>query len=79
MNYNEVIQKSLEVRWMVGMCQDGKSCWCRTIRAETPLLFKENRHGDEDEYWIVRPGELNRETVEHIVKIHNEWLENKTK
>jgi len=31
-------------------------------------------YDDEEEYWVVRSGELNKTTVEHIVKIHNESL-----
>ena len=37
-------------------------------------MYVEFNGSDEEEYWVVRSGELNKTTVEHIVKIHNESL-----
>ena len=74
MTYQEAIQKSLTVKWKVGTCDEGERCWCRTIVCEQPIMFKESEEDDEDEYWVVAPGDLNKETVEHIVKLHNESI-----
>ena len=59
--------------WYVGTCSSGESCWCRTIST------KPNGDPDEDEmdYCIAHAGCLSKDVAEHIVKIHNEWLEGK--
>jgi len=77
MNYQKAIEKSLTIKWKVDVCSQGEQCWCRVIRCEDPILFKES--DDLEEYYVVRSGELNKETVEHIVKIHNETLNTKNK
>jgi hypothetical protein len=74
MNYEEAIQKSLTVKWKVDTCSQGEQCWCRVIKCEEPLMFKEKEYLDEDEYYIVGTGDLNKETAEHIVKIHNQTI-----
>ena len=74
MNYEEAIHKSLTVKWKVDTCPQGEICWCRVIRCEEPLMYKEREDSDEDEYYPIKAGEVNKETVEHIVKIHNEAI-----
>jgi hypothetical protein len=74
MTYKQAIEKSLTVKWKVGTCDQGEKCWCRTIKCEQPVMFKEREDDEEDEYWVVGPAELNKETVEHIVKLHNESI-----
>ena len=77
MTYQEAIEKSLTVKWEIGTCQQGEQCWCRTIKPVEPILFED---GDtEEEYYVVRSGELNKETVEHLVKLHNETFNTKEK
>jgi len=77
MNYQEAIEKSLTVKWKVDTCHEGERCWCRVIRGEEPILYKELDDSDEEEYYIVGSGELNKETVEHIVSLHNETFNTK--
>jgi hypothetical protein len=79
MNYQEAIEKSLTIKWKVDTCSQGEQCWCRVVRCEDPILFKESDDSDSEEYYVVRSGELNKETVEHIVKIHNEMFNTKNK
>ena len=74
MTYAEAIQKSLTVKWKMYTCKEGEQCWCRTIKCEEPLMYKERDDAEENEYWVIGPGELNKETVEHLVKIHNESI-----
>jgi len=75
MNYEDAIEESLKRKWVVGTCSQGESCWCRIIKCDPPLMYVEfDSYDDEEEYWVVRSGELNKTTVEHIVKIHNESL-----
>jgi hypothetical protein len=74
MTYAEAIQKSLTVKWKVDTCDQGEECWCRIVKCEEPLMYKEREDSDEDEYWPIRAGEVGKETVEHIVKLHNKSI-----
>jgi hypothetical protein len=74
MKYEEAIQKSLTVKWKIDTCSEGERCWCRVIKCDPPIMYKEREDSDEEEYWPVRAGEVGRDTVEHIVKIHNEAI-----
>lgn len=73
MNYEEAIRKSLKVEWKVGFCPQGDKCWCRTIEPIEPITFI-NQNNEEDEFYILPIGSLNKETVEHLVKLHNNKL-----
>ena len=75
LNYQQAIEESLKRRWKIGTCSQGEECWCRTIKCEDPLMFSESDDSEEEEYHVVRSGELNRETVEHLVRIHNQQVE----
>lgn len=70
MTYQDAIEKSFTVKWNIGTCSEGERCWCRTIKPVGPILF--NDGNTEEEYYVVRSGELNKETVEYLVKLHNE-------
>lgn len=73
MTYQEAITKSLSVRWEVDTCSQGESCWCRTIKPVDPILYED---GDtQEEYQVVRAGELQRKTVEYLVDIHNKNIQ----
>lgn len=74
MKYEEAIQKSLSTKWVIGTCSEGEKCWCRTVSCEPHIMFKDS-DGSEHEYWPIRSGEVGRETVEHIVKLHNDKIE----
>jgi hypothetical protein len=74
MNYEQAIEKSLTEKWKIGVCSQGEECWCRVIRCEPPLMFREREDSDSEEYYVVRSGELNKSTAEHIVKLQNEDL-----
>lgn len=70
MTYQEAIEKSFSTKWKVGTCHQGEQCWCRTIEPIEPIIYKD---GDiEGSYYIVGSGELNKETAEYFVKLHNE-------
>ncbi len=72
MTYTEAQQKSLTVRWKIVTCDQGEKCWCRAIKCEEPLMFKEDN--SEDEYFVVRYGELNKDHAEYFVKLHNNTI-----
>ena len=72
MTYQEAIEKSFTVKWKTGTCSQGEKCWCRTVEPLEPILFED---GDTlTEYYVVRSGEMLKETAEHFVKLHNETL-----
>ena len=79
MNYQEAIEKSLTVKWKADTCIQGEQCWCRVIKCEEPIFFKENNDSDDEEYYVVGSGQLDKETVEHIVEIHNKTFNTKKK
>ena len=70
MTYQEAIDKSFTVKWKVGTCSQGEQCWCRTIELAEPILFDDGN--TLSEYYIVRSGEMLKETAEYFVKLHNE-------
>lgn len=75
MNYSQAIKKSLLVEWEIGTCPQGDQCWCRIIKPIIPIFFKD---GDcEEEYHILRGGELHKEIVEHIINLHNQNIRSK--
>jgi hypothetical protein len=79
MNYQEAIEKSLTVKWKVDVCIQGEQCWCRVIKCEEPIFFKKNNDSDNEEYYVVNSGELNKETVEHFVSLHNKTFKTNEK
>lgn len=74
MKYTEAIQESLKRKWVIGTCSQGEQCWCRTVRCEEPVMFIESEDVDPQELFVVRPGELGIEYVNHIIKLHNQSL-----
>lgn len=71
MTYNEALAKSLTVKWKTIPCSSsGEECWCRII-----LPIDEIKDDQENEIYIVGSGSINKEYAEHIVKIHNEYID----
>jgi hypothetical protein len=79
MNYQEAIDKSLTVKWKVDTCIQGEKCWCRVIKCKEPIFFKEDADSDNEEYYVVESGQLDKKTVEHIIKVHNETFKTNKK
>lgn len=77
MTYQEAIDKSFTVKWMVKTCIQGEQCWCRTIGPVEPIPYKD---GDSIElYYIVQDGQMSKETAEYFVKLHNQTFNTKEK
>ncbi len=76
LDYEQAITESLSRKWKIDTCQQGEECWCRVIKCDPPLFFME-KNCDDQEYYVVRSGELVKETVEHLVKLHNQSLSGK--
>jgi len=74
MTYDEAEEKALNMKWVMDTCSQGEECWCRIIKPVEPVKYNNTRHGETDwleEYWIVRPGELNKKIAERIIEDHN--------
>ena len=76
LDYEQAITESLSRKWKIDTCQQGEECWCRVIKCDPPLFFVE-KNCDDQEYYVVRSGELVKETVEHLVKLHNQSFSGK--
>jgi hypothetical protein len=72
MTHQEAKKKAFTVKWQIGTCSQGEECWCRTISPEEPITFKSGEI--EEEYYIIGSGEINKETAEYIVKLHNQTI-----
>lgn len=74
MTYEEAIKKSLETKWALGTCSSGEECWCRAIKCDPPLMYKQSENSDEEEFWPVGPGQLHKEIAERFLFLHNQNL-----
>lgn len=71
LKYKEAQELSLKVKWKTTHCQSGKSCWCRIIEPELEL-----KDDDDNEIYIASSGCVPTIYAEHIVKLHNDSLNN---
>lgn len=74
MTYEEAEEKALNMKWVMGTCSQGEECWCRVIKPIEPVKYNPSRHGKTDwleEYWVISPGELNKEVAQRIISDHN--------
>ena len=76
MNYEEANKHALAVRWKTEECGT-KDCWCRMIVPESPVIFEHN--GTDDEIYVVGAGAISKDYAEHVVKIHNQHVDNTEK
>lgn len=61
----------MNVPWSIGVCPDGKTCWCRTIITN-----------DLQDQWreipapmeIVNPGNLSRQKADMVIHRHNIYI-----
>jgi len=69
LKYKEAQELSLKVKWKATPCQSGESCWCRVIEPELEL-----KDDDGNEIYIAGSGCVPTIYAEHIVKLHNDSL-----
>jgi hypothetical protein len=76
-NYDEAQKHSLTVHWKLETCNVGESCWCRIILPTEKILYKnkvgETERVDEFEH-IIPDGSIDKETAEHVLKLHNDHV-----
>jgi hypothetical protein len=75
MTYEEAQELSLIVKWKVSTCSQGKECWCRAIVPVVPISYTEDEMNVGQEYTVVRPGELDKDLAEHLVRLHNNYID----
>lgn len=64
----------IQLRWKTELCNSGESCWCRLIVTEEKSVWENG-----SETWVVPDGSITKEEAEHIVEIHNQWLDAQNK
>lgn len=76
MNYEEATKHAMTVRWKTAECGT-PDCWCRMILTEEPVIYEHN--GSEDEIYIIGSGAVPKDYAEHIVKLHNQHVDDTKK
>lgn len=79
MKYSEAIKEIYNKPWKVSTCNERESCWCRIIKSVEPIVYREE---DEDKFSLISEvipmGIISSDFAEHVVKLHNEFLEKKS-
>lgn len=78
MTYEEAEILSYKVPWKSSTCHVGEMCWCRTIIAETPIMYQDIKSNLDDEYYIIGDASIDKKLAEYIVKLHNDNLKTQT-
>jgi hypothetical protein len=77
MNYQQAQDQSFLVPWKATECFSGTDCWCRIIVPVEPIYYTHPESPDiKREFGIVDAGNLDQQTAEYFVQLHNERLEN---
>jgi hypothetical protein len=83
MTYKEAVQELYNRPWKTVTCSQGESCWCRIIETVEPIEYQVNKsEEDEDTFELISEvipmGFINAEFAEHVVMLHNNFLEKKS-
>ena len=73
MTHEEAYNKALEVKWKVEPCFSGEECWCRLIVPDETINYGPD---NIEEVCIVSSASINKQMAEHIVNIHNQYINN---
>lgn len=76
LSFEEATELAIKSRWKTEVCNSGEECWCRLIVPETPIQYEYN--GSKDDIYIAGSGCVPKDYAEHIVKIHNEYVDANT-
>lgn len=69
--HKEAYDKLLTVKWKTSLCSQGEKCWCRGIDPVEPIIYSE-----DEEAYVAAAGTIDKQTAEHIVMIHNKYIDN---
>ena len=83
MTYKQAVQELYNRPWKTSTCSQGDSCWCRIIESVEPIEYQVNKSEvDEDTFELISEvismGIIGSDFAEHVVKLHNEFLEKKS-
>jgi hypothetical protein len=73
MTYEEAYDKVTKVKWKVESCFSGEDCWCRLIVPDETINYGPD---NVEEVYIVSSASINKKMAEHIVNIHNQYINN---
>lgn len=73
MTHEEAYNRALEVKWKVEPCFSGEKCWCRIIVPNEPINYGPD---NIEVVEIISSASINKKMAEHIVKIHNQHINN---
>lgn len=73
MTHEEAYNKVLKVKWKVEPCFSGEDCWRRIIVPDEPIKYGSD---NVEEVYIVNSASINKKMAEHIVHIHNQYINN---
>ncbi len=76
MTYKEARDLSLVVKWKTRECgtRPRGECWCMLIEPKKKIV-----DDNGEEIYIVGSGCISRQHAEHIVRIHNKWVDKQKK
>jgi len=77
-NFEQAREQSFLVTWKAVECFSGPDCWCRVILPVEPIYYSHPESPDiKREFSIVDAGNLDQQTAEYFVHLHNERLAKK--
>jgi len=84
MKYSEARKEVFNRPWKINTCNSGESCWCRTIDLVEPIEYKVNTKEDDEVRFdiidnVVPMGAIDADFAIHVVTLHNDFLEQKSK
>jgi len=58
----------IKKKWETVICTSGEECWCRIIQTMGTINY-------DLDGTIACSGDITKELAEHIVQIHNDWID----
>lgn len=77
LTYEQASEKSFQVPWKLDLCSQGETCWCRIVKPVEPIIYMDGQ--DQEEYWLVPSGQLDKRLAEYLVKLHNDTFNTEEK
>lgn len=70
MEHREALEYCNTIKWKLSTCTQGEECWCRIVEP-----VEEVKDSEGNEIYIIGSGSVMKESAEHIVKVHNLYIE----
>lgn len=69
----QIMDEQLNNKWQTIPCHTGKECWCRMI-----VTKDYDETTQEDDTLVCHAGALTKNVAEHVVKLHNNFIDVKS-